>query len=146
MPSLALLSAFLFAVAVAAPLHAAELTPLSSVELHDLCLAYSEAPEGDEAQACAAYVRGFIEGSERVVLRKQNRAETRAESFSERAWRTRLGTRQPPEPKYCVAETLSMKTFITQLLTQAERTPPTHDMSAQELLYATLTRFYRCSR
>jgi hypothetical protein len=121
---------------------AAELAPLTSMELHELCLAYIRAPESEEAQACAAYVRGFIEGSEQVVLR--NNDEVRPESFSERAWRTRLGA-TPQKPRYCLKARLPLREFITQMLKQAERKPPTEDSSADALLYGTLSRLHRCS-
>ncbi len=122
---------------------AAELAPLTSMELHELCLAYIRAPESEEAQACAAYVRGFLEGSEQVVLGNRDK-EARPESFSERAWRTRLGA-SPPKPRYCLKERLPLREFIAQMLKQAERKPPTEDSSADALLYGTLSRFHRCS-
>jgi hypothetical protein len=143
MRSLVLISSLMLTAPVATQLQAGELAPLTSVELHELCLAYIDAPESDAGQACAAYVRGFIEGSDRVVLRSDE--QTHEESFSERAWRTRLGIPQP-DPRYCLEKTVSLQGFITQLLAQAERKPPEQDVSAQELLYATLSRFHRCSR
>jgi hypothetical protein len=145
MRSLLLLSSFMVTIPLGAQVQAAELAPLTSVELHELCMAYIEAPASDEGQACAAYVRGFIEGSDRVVLRSNEGAQAHEESFSERAWRTRLGIPRP-EPRYCLEKTVSLQEFITQLLAQAERKPPEQDVSAQELLYATLSRFHRCSR
>jgi hypothetical protein len=123
---------------------AAELAPLTSMELHELCLAYVHAPQSEEARACAAYVRGFIEGSDQVVLRNDATEEARRESFSERAWRTRLGT-ATPKPQYCLDESLPLRDFITQMLQQAEREPPMEDVSAEALLYGTLSRFHRCS-
>jgi hypothetical protein len=145
MRSLVLLPWLMLTTPLGAQVQAAELAPLTSVELHELCLAYLDAPAGDDGQACAAYVRGFIEGSDRVVLRGDEPAQTRGESFSERAWRTRLGIPRQ-EPRYCLEKTVSLQEFITQLLAQAERKPPEDDVSAQELLYATLSRFHRCSR
>jgi hypothetical protein len=143
MRNLVLLSSLILTTPLGAQVQAAEFAPLTSVELHELCLTYVDAPEGDEGQACAAYVRGFIEGSDRVVLRSDDQAH--GESFSERAWRTRLGVPRP-EPQYCLQKTLSLQAFISQLLAQAKRKPPEQDVSAQELLYATLSRFHRCSR
>jgi Rap1a immunity proteins len=138
-----LLLCWLMVAALLARVDAAELAPLTSMELHELCVAYIRAPESEEAQACAAYVRGFIEGSEQVVLRNHDE-EARPESFSERAWRTRLGA-NPPKHRYCLKERLSLRQFIAQMLKQAERKPPTEDSSADALLYGTLSRFHRCS-
>jgi Rap1a immunity proteins len=145
MRSLVLFSCLMLTTPLGAHVQAAELAPLTSVELHELCLTYIDAPESDEGQACAAYVRGFIEGSDRVVLRSDEPAQAQGESFSERAWRTRLGIPRP-DPRYCLEKTVSLQEFISQLLAQAERKPPEQDVSAQELLYATLSRFHRCSR
>jgi hypothetical protein len=138
-----LLLCWLMVAALLARVDAAELAPLTSVELYELCLAYGRAPESEEAQACAAYVRGFIEGSEQVVLRNHDK-EARPESFSERAWRTRLGA-SPPKPRYCLKARLPLREFIAQMLKQAEHNPPTEDSSADALLYGTLSRFHRCS-
>ena len=138
-----LLLCWLLVTALLARVDAAELAPLTSMQLYELCLAYVRAPESEEAQACAAYIRGFIEGSEQVVLRNHNK-QTRPESFSERAWRTRLGA-NPPKPRYCLKERLPLREFIAQMLKQAERKPPAEDSSADALLYGTLSRFHRCS-
>lgn len=139
------LSSLVLAAALLARIAAAELAPLSSMELHELCLAYVEAPESEDGKACAAYVRGFMEGSDRIVLLSDDRAQAHEETFSERAWRTRLGTRSA-KPRYCLDETLSMGEFIRQLLMHAERKPPEREASAHELLYGALSRFHRCSR
>lgn len=140
-----LLSSLILAALLVGRLAAAELAPLTSVQLHELCLAYVEAPESENAKACAAYVRGFIEGSDRIVLLSDDPAQAHEETFSERAWRTRLGMRSP-KPRYCLKEALSMEEFITQLLMHAEHKPPEQDTSAHELLYGALSRFHRCSR
>ena len=140
-----LLALVLFASMVAPPLHATELTPLTSTELHELCLAFVHRPLSEDARACAAYVRGFIEGSDDVIVEGDDAQQRSQESFSERAWRTRLGVRTA-EPLYCVSTTLPLRALVAQLLTQAERKPAAEHESASTLLYATLSRFHRCSR
>jgi hypothetical protein len=125
---------------------AADLSPLTSVQLRELCQAYVHAQESEDAHSCAAYVRGFVEGSDRILLRPDEAKVTRRESFSERAWRTRLGIGAPAKPEYCLDDTVSLQELIGQLLLQAERTPPNEDMSASALLYGTLSRFHRCRR
>jgi hypothetical protein len=139
----ALLPPVLFTATLATQLHAAELEPLTSVELHALCRAYVHSPESEDARACAAYVRGFIEGSELVIVRGEDVQPLRQESFSERAWRTRLGISRP-EPRYCLSPAVTLQELIAQLLAQAEQKPPAGDVSAGALLYATLSRFHRC--
>jgi Rap1a immunity proteins len=125
------------------PLSATDLLPLSSVELHEQCLLFSESPQSEEGRACAAYVRGFIEGSDRIVLRESDPGVQQSESFSERALRTRLG-RISPKSEYCLQSALSLQEFIAHMLAYAEDHPPASDVSASALLYGTLHRFYRC--
>jgi hypothetical protein len=139
----ALLPLVLLAPALATQLHAAELEQLTAVELHALCQAYVHSPESADGRACVAYVRGFIEGSDEVIVRREDVQRLPRESFSERAWRTRLGISKPA-PRYCLSADVSLQELVAQLLAQAERTPPAGDVSARALLYATLSRFHRC--
>jgi hypothetical protein len=124
----------------------ADLAPLTSIELHKLCLAYIRAPDSDDAHACAAYVRGFIEGSDKVLLRADETKVSRRESFSDRAWRTRLGIGAPPRPEYCLDDTATLQKIVRQLVLHAETAPSKEDVSASALLYGTLSRFHRCRR
>lgn len=140
----ALVPFLLLVPALERELQAAELEQLTSVQLHALCQAYVRAPESEDARACAAYVRGFIEGSAEVIVRSDSAQQLPRESFSERAWRTRLGVSKTA-PRYCLSTAVSLQELIAQLLAQAERTPPADDASASVLLYATLSRFHRCS-
>jgi hypothetical protein len=119
----------------------AELAPLSSAELHHLCLGYVQFPESEEGAFCAAYVRGFIEGSSLVVLATE---PTKQETFRERALRTRLGTSSFAGPKYCVNTSVTLNDFVLQMLVQAEDKPPQEGENASELLHRTLNRFHRC--
>lgn len=122
----------------------ADLAPLTSIELHQLCLAYMHEPDSEDAQACAGYVRGFVEGSDRVLLRADETKVSRRESFSDRALRTRLGIGAPPRPEYCLDDTVTLQKIVEQLVLHAERAPPKENVSASALLYGTLSRFHRC--
>jgi hypothetical protein len=123
---------------------AAELAPFSSVDLHKRCLAYLESPQSDEGQQCSAYVRGFIQGSQQIVLRDEDVEQKPIESFTDRALRTRLGKPGAPRPDYCVSSTTTLREFISQMIAHAEINPPKDDVSASVLLYGTLTQFHRC--
>jgi hypothetical protein len=124
---------------------AADLAPLSSADLLKRCLHYIESPASAEGRSCGAYVRGFIEGSPKVVLLTEETNRRQRESFSERALRTRLGTLTIPDPDYCLNSKVSLREFITQMLGHAEVNPPEEHVSASALLYGTLSQFYRCS-
>jgi hypothetical protein len=101
-------------------------------------------PDSEDAQACAGYVRGFVEGSDRVLLRADETKVSRRESFSDRALRTRLGIGAPPRPEYCLDDTVTLQKIVEQLVLHAERAPPKENVSASALLYGTLSRFHRC--
>lgn len=126
------------------PLRAADLGPLSGIELHRRCLAYTDAPQSADSRSCAAYIHGFIDGSPQVQFYTDETAVHRRESFSDRALRTRLGLRPDPQPLYCVNDSVSLSKFIAQMLTHLDDHPPHEDMSASVVLYATLQRFHRC--
>lgn len=119
-----------------------ELQPLSSVALHERCLAYRDAPASEAGRSCAAYVRGFIEGSPEIVIEEVRRTE-QGESFTDRAWRTRLG-RVKDEPRYCVSADTSLADIIEQLLQHAQTKPPSEEENASALLLGTMSRFHRC--
>jgi hypothetical protein len=121
---------------------AQELISLTSSELRSLCLAYEAAPESSESRLCAAYIRGFIDGSE-SIQRVEGESPQR-ESFSERAFRTRVGAQRASEPRYCLAATLPVSRFIGQLLLYLDESRATAD--ARTAILGTLGRFYPCPR
>jgi hypothetical protein len=127
-----------------APLSAADLAPWSGAELNRRCLAYGDAPQSPDSQSCAAYVRGFVDGSTLVHF-QADPTSTLRESFSDRAFRTRLGVRRAAQPLYCVDSTVSLSQFVAQMLTHLQEHPRERDESASAVLYGTLMRFHRCS-
>lgn len=120
-----------------------ELEPYSSRDLHRLCRAYLESPEGADGRACSAFVRGFIDGSQKVVVRQDTPGSSRG-SFTERAIRTRLGRTKDPVPSYCIDGVTTMGDFVRQMLEFAHANPPRTDVGASALLLGTLEQFHRC--
>ena len=129
---------------LSAGLSAADLAPWSGAELQRRCLLYEDAPESPDSLSCAAYVRGFVEGSTQIQFRAVTTNPSR-ESFSERAFRTRLGVQRAPQPVYCIDRTASLSRFVAQMLAHIEEHPTKGDVSAGAVLHATLLRFYRCT-
>ena len=125
---------------------AGELAPLSAVELHQRCLRYVEDPQRTDGRSCAAYVRGFVEGSPLVQVRSPDSAQAWRESFSDRAFRTRLGARPLEKPRYCVNSTVTLPQFVGQMLRELEEQPLALDASASDVLLRTLERSYRCEQ
>jgi hypothetical protein len=125
------------------PLNAAELAPLSSRELHERCLEFAESPDSAGGQVCSAYLRAFVEGSQLVTIEPVTVA---GESFTQRAFRTRMGApARALAPRYCLDSSLTMNAFVIQLLVQAERATPSDATDASTLVYATLGRYHRCA-
>ncbi len=69
---------------------------LSTEELISHCVVYEEDPDGEDGIFCVRYIQGFIDGAvatdERVTYNVADEYD-REESFTERAIRTRLGSR-----------------------------------------------------
>ena len=123
---------------------AMDLQPLSSVDLHRACVEYLASPQGAEGTRCDAYVRGFVEGSSKVVV--QAATESQRSAFRERALRTRLGWPKDPRPTYCIDSATSMQQFVSQLVEQAAVTPPLDNVDASALLVAMLQRYHTCEK
>jgi hypothetical protein len=103
----------------------AEITPLSALELYSSCLAYRQDPDGAGGRACAAYLLGFLDGSNGVRRGDAPRAD--GGSFRERALRTRAGSRHSSLMRHCLDASVSLEQLIGELLARrvadAERTP-----------------------
>jgi hypothetical protein len=122
---------------------AGELAPLSSIDLHQECLKHAQSAESSPTSICSAYVRGFIEGSHLVELED---VSVEGETFTQRAFRTRIGATRAIAARYCLDSSLTLEAFILQLLVQADDQPPREGEGASSLLYATLARYHGCSR
>ena len=83
-------------IAAAAASDARAVEALSTEELISHCAIYEQDPEGEDGIFCVRYIQGFIDGAvatdERVAYNVANEYD-RDETFTERAIRTRLGSR-----------------------------------------------------
>ena len=125
---------------VTMPATVAALDLVSSAQIAKQCRAYQENPDSEDGRFCAAYVRGFIDGSAIVVLKAPDSGET----FAQRAARTRLGRPLITQPEYCIDSSIGMTRLIEQIVAVADERPPRDDVDASVLLYATLARFHQC--
>ncbi len=131
--------------------HAVE--ALSTEELISHCALYEEDPDGKDGIFCVRYIQGFIDGAvatdERVTYNVANEYD-RDESFTERAIRTRLGSRiDRYGPSYyaefCLGEPVPLaevaRVVVADLLAL-------EDFEGRELardvVYATLRTEYPC--
>jgi Ssp1 endopeptidase immunity protein Rap1a len=129
-------------LACAVPCGTATEAPLSAIELHAHCLSYRQEPSSAASQLCAAYVRGFLEGSTTAQGRIRKPAVA-AESWLERAQRTRLRP-QHSANAYCIDAAVSVAHIIEQLLLHADTHPPRAETPASAMLLAALQRFQSC--
>ncbi len=126
---------------------------LSTEELISHCVVYEQDPEGEDGIFCVRYIQGFIDGAvvtdERVTYNVADEYD-REETFTERAIRTRLGSRiDRYGPSYyaefCLGEPLPLaevaRVVIADLL-QLENVEGRE--LAREVVYDTLRREYPC--
>jgi hypothetical protein len=116
---------------------------VSSAQLADRCRAYVQDPKGENGRFCAAYVRGFIDGSPTVVI-QASQSPGSEESFAQRAARTRLGRPVSARPEHCIDGSLPMKIIVEQIVALANESAPRDDVDASVLLYAAFDRFHQC--
>jgi hypothetical protein len=140
-------------IAVSAASDALAVEALSTEELISHCAVYEQDPDGEDGIFCVRYIQGFIDGAvvtdERVTYNVADEYD-REESFTERAIRTRLGSRiDRYGPSYyaefCLGEPVPLaevaRVVIADLLAL-------EDLEGRELardvVYATLRREYPC--
>jgi len=79
--------------------------PVAIERLRESCDVYERRPYASEADACRAYVQGFLDGGRHEIVGAAEASDE--ESFTERALRVRLGrlrlrARQPQGHELCV--------------------------------------------
>ena len=146
-------SAFAIVAFLAAASDALAVEALSTEELISHCALYEEDPDGEDGIFCVRYIQGFIDGAvvtdERVTYNVADEYD-REESFTERAIRTRLGSRiDRYGPSYyaefCLGEPVPLaevaRVVIADLL--ALENLAGREL-ARDVVYATLRREYPC--
>ena len=140
-------------VIMAAASDARAVEALSTEELISHCAIYERDPEGEDGIFCVRYIQGFIDGAvatdERVTYNVANEYD-RDETFTERAIRTRLGSRidrfgPSYYAEFCLGEPVPLaevaRVVIADLL-------ELDDLEGRELardvVYATLRTHYPC--
>ena len=128
---------------LAAPALAAESSELSGASLIEDCLAYVEDPSSERGRLCSVFISGFIAG-----IRAGEAAESAArgaETFGDRALRTRLGARLVEgQSALCLQEPVSRAALIEELLAYADDHPPERDIAAADFTRAALAPNHAC--
>ena len=122
-------------------------------ELVSHCELMDEEPEGRDAQFCTRYIQGFVDGAVatdvRVMLSAE--AQTGAESFSQRAKRTRA----PPRSEqfrasqlagFCLGAPLPLKDVVDKVVVDlvALDVDDTAESPARDAVYTSLRQHYPC--
>ena len=126
---------------------------LSTEELISHCVVYEEDPDGEDGIFCVRYIQGFIDGAvvtdERVTYNVADEYD-REETFTERAIRTRLGSRiDRYGPSYyaefCLGEPVPLAEVVRVVIADLLQLENLEGRElAREVVYATLRREYPC--
>jgi hypothetical protein len=128
--------------------------PLSTPELAEHCAYYHSDRDGKDAIFCVRYVQGFIDGAvatDARVLENIAAEFDEDESFSERAIRSRIGTRirrRGPTiyADFCLGEPDSLEEVVEKVVDDlANRKVLDKDLLARDAVFSTLRREYPCS-
>jgi hypothetical protein len=128
--------------------------PLSTPELAEHCAFYLEDREGKDAIFCVRYVQGFIDGAVATDARVLENIATEFDedkTFSERAIRSRIGTRinrRGPTvyADFCLGEPDSLEEVVEKVVDDlANRKVLDEDLLARDAVFSTLRREYPCN-
>ena len=135
--------------------HAGSVEPLSTPELAEHCAFYYEDREGKDAVFCVRYVQGFIDGAVATDARVLENIATEFdndETFSERAIRSRIGSRinrRGPTvyADFCLGEPDSLEEVVEKVVDDlANRKVLDEDLLARDAVFSTLRRAYPCDQ
>jgi hypothetical protein len=141
-------------VAILAAANSAEaVEALSTEELISHCVVYEEDPDGEDGIFCVRYIQGFIDGAvatdERVTYNVADEYD-REETFTERAIRTRLGSRiDRYGPSYyaefCLGEPVPLAEVVRVVVADLLKIDDFegHELARDEV-YTTLRREFPC--
>lgn len=136
----------------ASPAMAVEI--LSSEELLSHCNRYHEPEAEADRIFCLRYIQGFIDGAvatDERVMQNVARELGAEESFSERAARTRIGSRlnrygASGYAEYCLGDPVPLKEVVEHVVDDAQDPAVVARLPrARDLVYAALRSHYPCS-
>jgi hypothetical protein len=126
---------------------------LSTEELVSHCAIYGEDPDGEDGIFCVRYIQGFIDGAvatdERVTYNVAAEYD-REETFTERAIRTRLGSRMERYgPSYyaefCLGDPVPLADVVDVVVADLVSLDSLEgNENARDVVYTTLRREYPC--
>ena len=139
-------------IAALASSNANAVEALSTEELVSHCIYYEKDPESVDGVFCVRYIQGFIDGAVATDERVTNNVADeydRDESFTERATRTRVGSRLARfntfYAEFCLGEPVPLKTVVELVVTDLENADRVANQPlARDFVYATLRTQFPC--
>jgi hypothetical protein len=126
---------------------------LSTAELMSHCDHYAEPDAEADRIFCIRYIQGFIDGAvatDEMVMRNVADEYEKSNSFSERAKRTRVGSRlnrygASYYAEYCLGDPVPLAEVVEHVVedSQDEKLVETYPL-ARDLVYRTLREHYPC--
>jgi len=126
--------------------------PLSATQLNEVCADLREQRDSPDARLCVYYVKGFLDGAVATDGRVAENvaAEIEAEeSFTDRAIRTRVGSRlrdfgASVYAEFCVGQPDPIADVVLHVIEELDRYEDLEGVQAQSVVYASLRRHYPC--
>ncbi len=137
-------------------LYASEATAVEALSTEELtlhCAVYEDDPDGEDGIFCVRYIQGFIDGAvatdERVTYNVAAEYD-KSESFSERAIRTRVGSRLKrygPSfyAEFCLGDPVPLADVVEVVVADLLALESFEGREqARDVVYTTLRREYPC--
>lgn len=126
---------------------------LSTAELVSHCDHYQEANANEDRIFCVRYIQGFIDGAvatDEHVSRNVAKEYEEEESFSERAKRTRIGSRLERYggtvyAEYCLGDPVPLREVVEHVVQDSQdKKLVAANPLARDLVYSILRSYYPC--
>jgi len=126
---------------------------LSTAELVSHCEKYHDQDASEDRTFCVRYIQGFIDGAvatDERVTRNVSREYERDESYSERAARTRIGSRlerygSSVYAEFCLGDPVPLEEVAERVVVDlADTAKVAQHPLARDMVYLTLRTQYPC--
>ncbi len=127
--------------------------PLTAAQLEQVCVEQRESTESEWSLLCVYYVKGFLDGAVATDARVAENVAAeieKEETFTERAIRTRIGSRLEEYgpsvyAEFCVGQPDPIADVVLHVVEELGRYDDLEGLQAQTIVYAALRRHYPCA-
>ena len=131
---------------------ASAIEPLTAEQLQQACVEFRGQADSPYSALCVYYVKGFLDGAVATDGRVAENVAAEieeAESFTDRAIRTRVGSRLEEYgpsvyAEFCVGQPDPITEVVMHVVEELERYDDLDGVQAQSVVYASLRRHYPC--